>query len=417
MELTERRRSGPSWQKSVGVFLIAIAVGAGGEALVAPAVSTVVTTLEGRASATSGQLRADLAKWTGQSVAASSAVPTAVAPSTPTTATTTASLPATISVPGDDRYIAVVQKAGPSVVTVVNQLGPQTLPFGQVANPQALGSGVIIDPDGHIVTNSHVVAGGSTFQVIFSDGRKESAQLVGRDPISDIAVLKVTGSVPAVATFGDSAQLQPGEEVVAIGSALGDFRNTVTHGIVSGLDRTLNDPNGPGLTGLIQTDAPINHGNSGGPLLNLNGQVIGLNTAVVTSDVTGDVAQGLGFAIPSNTVKQIADELIKNGTVDYPFLGVTYQELNPQIASYYGLGITQGALIQAVQSGSPADTAGLRANDVVTAIDGTQLDDQHGLAGLLMSRHVGDKMSLTVMRDGKPLTIAATLGRRPSSSQ
>jgi 2-alkenal reductase len=291
-------------------------------------------------------------------------------------------------------------------------------PFGQTTQPQALGSGVIIDTDGHIVTNNHVVAGGENFQVIFSDARKVSATLVGRDPLSDIAVLKVSGPVPAVASFGDSSVLEPGEQVVAIGSALGNFRNTVTHGIVSGLDRTLDDPNGSGLTGLIQTDAPINHGNSGGPLLNLRGEVIGINTAVISGNpLTGDVAQGLGFAVPSNTAKQISAELIQNGTVKRPYLGVSYQQLSPQVAAYYGLSATQGALITAVQSGSPADSAGLQAQDVVTAIEGTTLDDQNTLSGILLSHKIGDKIRLTVRRNNQTLNLTATLGERPQSAQ
>jgi 2-alkenal reductase len=299
-------------------------------------------------------------------------------------------------------------------VTVVNQLSAPVAFNGQ--SPEALGSGVIIDSDGHIVTNNHVVAGGGTFQVIFSDGRKANATLVGRDPISDIAVLKVNGSVPAVATFGDSSTVEPGEIVVAIGSALGNFRNTVTHGIISGTDRALNDPSGPGLTGLLQTDAPINHGNSGGPLLDLNGQVIGLNTAVVRSTGTlGDVAEGLGFAIPSNTVKQISDQLIKSGSVPRPFLGVSYQSLSPQVAAYYGINVTEGALIESVEQGSPAEKAGLQQGDVVTGLGGTTIDEEHPLAAALLNHKVGDAVQLAVNRNGQSLTLSATLVTRPAA--
>jgi 2-alkenal reductase len=315
----------------------------------------------------------------------------------------------------DEPYIAVVQKAGTAVVTVVNQLSSPVSISGQ--GPEALGSGVIVDSDGHIVTNNHVIAGGGTLQVIFSDGRKVNATLVGRDPISDVAILKVAGPVPAVATFGDSSAVQPGEQVVAIGSALGNFRNTVTHGIISGTDRTLNDPTGPGLTGLLQTDAPINHGNSGGPLLNLQGQVIGLNTAVVQSTGSlGDVAVGLGFAIPSNTVKQIADQLMKTGSVPRPFLGISYQSLSPQVAAYYGLNVTEGALIQSVQPGSPAEKAGLQPGDVVTAISGTTIDEEHPLAAALLNHKVGDTVQLAVTRDSQSQTLSATLVTRPADA-
>jgi 2-alkenal reductase len=322
---------------------------------------------------------------------------------------------APVTTQADEPYVAVVRKAGPSVVTVVNQLSSPVAISGP--GPEALGSGVIVDTDGRIVTNNHVIAGGGTLQVIFSDGRKVNATLVGRDPISDIAILKVAGPVPAVATFGDSSAVEPGEQVVAIGSALGNFRNTVTHGIISGIDRTLTDPTGPGLTGLLQTDAPINHGNSGGPLLNLQGQVIGLNTAVVRSSGSlTDVAEGLGFAVPSNTVKQIVDQLIKAGSVPRPFLGISYQSLSPQIAAYYGLSVTEGALIQSVQPGSPAEKAGLQPGDVVTAMGGTTIDEEHPLAAALLNHKVGDTVQLATARDGQSLTLSATLVTRPTDA-
>ncbi len=301
-------------------------------------------------------------------------------------------------------------------MTVVNQLSGRSS-FGGASQPEALGSGVIIDSNGDIVTNNHVIAGGGTFQVIFSDGRKVTAKLVGRDPISDVAVLKVDGTVPAVATFGDSTTVEPGEQVVAIGSALGNFRNTVTHGIISGLDRTLMDPSGPGLTGLLQTDAPINHGNSGGPLLNLQGEIIGLNTAVVrTTGTSLDVAEGLGFAIPSNQVKQISEQLIKTGSVPRPFLGITYDILSPQVAGYYGLTTTEGALIKSVEAGSPADKAGLKAGDVVTVFGGTNIDENQTLAAVLLNHKVGDNVQMTIIRDGQTMTLTATLGTRPSDA-
>lgn len=424
MEITNRQtrpRSNLSWALTVIVAVIALIVGALGESLVAPAVGPALVTAQDVASSviTSLTTRATSAvvpPLTGSSSQAPAATSSATGSASAERSATAAQQ--AVAAPESEPYVAVVQKAGPAVVTVVNQLPPQPSFFGQIAQPEALGSGVIIDKDGHIVTNNHVVAGGSKFQVIFSDGRKVAATLVGRDALSDIAVLKVDGPVPAVATFGDSSKLQPGEIVVAIGSALGDFRNTVTHGIVSGLDRTLSDPTGPSLSGLIQTDAPINHGNSGGPLLNLQGQVIGINTAVVRgSGIGSDVAEGLGFAIPSNTVKTIADELIKNGYVVRPYLGVNWQPVTPQIASYYGLEVNAGALIQAVVPGSPASTAGLRPGDVVTAVAGTKIDDQHDFATLLLNHKVGDSVQLTIQRGHQSLTVTATLGQRPQGAQ
>jgi 2-alkenal reductase len=167
----------------------------------------------------------------------------------------------------------------------------------------------------------------------------------------------------------------------------------------------------------LQTDAPINHGNSGGPLLNLQGEIIGLNTAVVrTTGTLNDVAEGLGFAIPSNTVKQISDQLIKSGSVPRPYLGISYQSLSPQIAAYFGLDVTEGALIQSVGPGSPAEQAGLQQGDVVTAISGMTIDEEHPLATALLNHKVGDTVQLAVTRNGQTMTLNATLVTRPASA-
>ncbi|HYP42085.1 MAG TPA: trypsin-like peptidase domain-containing protein [Chloroflexia bacterium] len=209
-----------------------------------------------------------------------------------------------------------VQQVGSAVVTIVNTMqinmrgrfGP-----AQSQTAEALGSGVIISSEGYIVTNQHVVAGQQSLDVIFADGTRVAATLVGEDAYTDIAVIKVDANMPAVAQFGDSDKLEAGQPVVAIGTALGDFENTVTAGIVSGLHRQLED-GGTSLQDLIQTDAAINHGNSGGALLDLDGNIIGINTAVVRNDGTmGSVAEGLGFAIPSNTVKTVVEQLMKGG--------------------------------------------------------------------------------------------------------
>src|SRR5688572_10367158 len=204
-----------------------------------------------------------------------------------------------------------VRKTGPAVVTIINTLssgGNRAFPG---MSPSASGSGVVVDRRGYIVTNQHVVEGQRTLEVIFSDGKRASAKLVGEDSFSDLAVVKVDVDVPAVAEFADSDQLEPGQPVVAIGSALGDFRNTVTVGVVSALHRDLDDSGSAALRNLIQTDAAINHGNSGGPLLQLDGRVIGINVAVVRGAIiSGDVAEGLGFAIPSNTARQVVEQLI-----------------------------------------------------------------------------------------------------------
>jgi S1-C subfamily serine protease len=206
---------------------------------------------------------------------------------------------------------SAVSKAGPAVVTIVNT---QSVTTGRGRFPvqaTGIGSGVIVDSRGYIVTNYHVVEGQQSLEVIFSDGSKASARLVGSNAAADIAVVKVDIAVPAVAEFGNSDTLEPGQPVVAIGSALGDFRNTVTAGVVSALHRNLDDTVQTDLGDLIQTDAAINEGNSGGPLIDLNGQVVGINVAVVRSTgYQGSTAEGLGFAIPANTARQIAQNLI-----------------------------------------------------------------------------------------------------------
>lgn len=209
-----------------------------------------------------------------------------------------------------------VHAAGPAVVTVVNTMQVQTRGRfgGGTQTAEALGSGVIFSDKGYIVTNQHVVDGQTSLEVIFSDGTRVPATLVGEDASNDIAVIKVDVAVPAVAKLGDSSTLEAGQPVVAIGTALGDFQNTVTEGIISGLHRQL-DSSSTAVQDMIQTDAAINHGNSGGPLLDLQGNVIGINTAVVRSDsAAGDVAEGLGFSIPINTVKTVIEKLVADGS-------------------------------------------------------------------------------------------------------
>jgi 2-alkenal reductase len=313
--------------------------------------------------------------------------------------------------------VKVVQEIGPAVVSIINTEQPEDSLFG-TSQATSAGSGIIIDRNGYILTNYHVVAQEQTLRVTFANGTSTSATLVGGDPTNDIAVIKVDTKVPAVASFGDSSTVQTGETVIAIGNALGNLQNTVTEGIVSGLNRNLpngNDPSGNSmLQNLIQTDAAINHGNSGGPLVDLEGQVIGINTAVVRSSGSdgsdpNDQAQGLGFAIPSNTAKQVADRLIFK--TPSPYLGVNYLPVSAQIASAYGLPV--GAFVKSVLSNSPAAHAGLKNQDVITAVDGMAIDDQHDLKTALDSYHIGDRVRLTVYRGGQTITLSVTLGKRP----
>ena len=312
--------------------------------------------------------------------------------------------------------VQVVERISPAVVTVVNRLENN-----QGFSGEARGSGVIIDRDGRIITNNHVVEGASQggLEVIFSNGDTATAELVGADVISDLAVLKVDRQVPAFAELGDSSNIKVGETVIAIGSALGSFENTVTVGVVSGLNRVLQDVN-INMENMIQTDAAINHGNSGGPLLNLSGQVIWINTAVVRggTGVGSDVAEGLGFAIPVNTAKTVVTQLIENGQVRRPFLGVASRPVTRMIASYYDLKdekgnlLESGVLVEEVVTGSAAQKVGVRVGDVITKINDSELSEDHPLINVLTNFQPGDQVKLTVIRNGKLLTFDVTLGTR-----
>jgi 2-alkenal reductase len=295
----------------------------------------------------------------------------------------------------DDRLVAAVARVKPATVTILTEGGS--------------GSGVFIDQAGHLITNNHVVEGSRRFVAVYADGSRVSASLVGTAPEFDLAVLEVDGRVPAVATLGDSSQLLPGSRVAAIGSALGDFRNTVTAGVLSGHNRSLDT-----LDGLLQTDAPINHGNSGGPLINLDGEVIGINVAVVRGSAgMGDPAEGLGFSIPSNTVRVVADQLIATGTVRRPYLGISFEPMNPQIAAENGIGVSQGAYVREVVSNGPSAQAGLRAGDVIVALGNSTIDDQTPLPQALLPYAVGSDVTLDVVRGDQELTITVKLRERP----
>lgn len=310
----------------------------------------------------------------------------------------------------DSAVVDAVRKVKPAVVTVMNTMLPRRTFFGGSVSPTASGSGVIIDQKGYVVTNNHVVEGARTLQVIFADGSKANATLVGTDAILDIAVIKVDGQVPAVAQFGDSNALEPGQVAIAIGSPLGDFRGTVTVGVVSALNRNVSRQ-----YGLIQTDAAINSGNSGGPLVNALGQVIGINTLVVRSSNSGNIAEGLGFAIPSNQVSVITNQLITNGKVEHPYLGVSAQDLTPQIARTLNLGTLEGAVVTLVDPTSPAGQAGLQEEDVITAINGQKINQEYPFIRALLAHKPGETVTLTILRDGKTMQLKLTLGTSSST--
>jgi len=343
--------------------------------------------------------------------------PTVVAVDKPVAASPVVQPPSTqLRLETTTAVVQSVAKVRPAVVTVINTQKPQQV-FSfwgrQVIQPKSSGSGVIISKDGYILTNNHVIEDQDSLEVVFASGDKASAHLIGADPYADSAVIKVDSPVPAVAEFGDSSALQPGETVIAIGSALGDFKNTVTVGVVSATGRSLDTGNGFSLEGLIQTDAAINHGNSGGPLVNALGQVIGINTAIVRNDnSSGDVAEGLGFAIPSNTVKSVADQIVKKGYVSRAYLGIRYVTITPEVAGANGLSIDWGVYVKGVDSGSPAEKAGLRTGDIITDIGSDQISADLSYTNALLHHQPGEQVTLKVWRSNKTLSLEVTFGEQ-----
>ena len=268
---------------------------------------------------------------------------------------------------------------------------------------QAQGSGFVYDNQGHIITNQHVVDGAESVSVRFSDGSTHDATVVGSDPSTDLAVLKVDApaSLLKPLRLGKSSELAVGDGVIAIGSPFG-LEQTVTTGIVSALNRQINSPNGFAIDDAIQTDAAINHGNSGGPLLDLDGRVIGVNSQIESESGGND---GIGFAVPSDTVARIAADLIADGEVEHAYLGVATGDTSSG----------EGASIAEVRPGTPAAAAGLREGDVVTEIDGEAVADADELRTLIDARQPGDSIELTIVRDGDEQTIEVELAARPSA--
>ncbi len=310
---------------------------------------------------------------------------------------------------------AAVRRVGPAVVTVVNTLPAQAGMFG-VSQPEGRGSGVVINTAGYIVTNNHVIEGYQDLSVILPNGAKRAAAVVGRDELSDLAVIKVQEGDLVAAQLGDSEGLEPGQTVIAIGSALGDFRNTVTVGVVSGLRRSIQVSEDFRIEGLIQTDAAINKGNSGGPLVNAAGEVVGINTLVLRTDRNSEVIpEGLGFAIPSSTVQAVSEELLRTGRLSRPYIaGMSYQNITPRLAAYYGLPESSGIIVTRVRNGSPAADAGLRRNDIIAAVGGEAVTDERPFVNLILRYNVGDRVTLNVNRGGRTMEIKVALTERPS---
>jgi putative serine protease PepD len=285
-------------------------------------------------------------------------------------------------------------------VTQGQSSGNQFSPGG--GSSQAEGSGFVVDGNGDIVTNAHVVQGATSIKVRFENGKTTKATLVGTDESTDIAVIKVSVDASQLhpLTWGNSSGVQVGQDVAAIGSPFG-LQGTLTAGVVSALNRTITAPNNYSIAGAIQTDAAINHGNSGGPLLNAAGDVIGVN-AQIDSDSGGN--DGVGFAISSNAAKTVADTLISGGKVQHAYLGIRVSDASNG----------SGAEIVSVVSGSPADKAGLQAGDVITSIDGTTIENGDALTAAVAAHKPSDVVSVTVTRNGSTKTVKVTLGVRPA---
>jgi len=301
--------------------------------------------------------------------------------------------------------VAVAEKVSPAVVGIVNRQGGLYDFFGREYSRDTSGSGLIITSDGYIVTNNHVVQNQKSLMVYLADGRNVSAKVVGADPRTDLAVIKVDLTGLPAGVLGDSDLLRPGELAVAIGNPLGmDFSRTVTSGVVSGLNRVI-DISDEAAIRLIQTDAVINPGNSGGPLVNGRGEVIGLTSMkLVTENV-----EGMGFAIPSNMVRRVATEIMQKGTVSRALIGVSLVDAEVA-ARQYGIKVNQGAYVAEVTAGGAAEKAGVRAGDVIVALDGTVINSTSTLRALLAEKVPGDKVALKIVRGSQQLALEAVLG-------
>jgi serine protease Do len=331
---------------------------------------------------------------------------------------------------------SIAKDVGQSVVSI-DVTGQDTSPaqdifgfsFPQTQQTRSAGTGFIISNNGIIVTNRHVVpAGTSSVSVTLEDGTKfDNVEVIGRTngaSSQDIAFLKIgdlKGKNLVPAAIGDSSKMKVGDKVIAIGNALGQFQNTVTTGIISGFGRdvTAGDQSGAqsaeNLTDLFQTDAAINEGNSGGPLVNINGEVIGINTAVASN------AQNIGFAQPINDLKAMISSVLDSGQLQQPYLGVRYVSLTNDLAHQFNLKVNRGAYVvasnnePAVLSGSPAERAGIKDHDTITKVNNQTIDDKTSLTSALSKYKVGDTVTLTIVREGKTTTLKATLGNAPSS--
>jgi putative serine protease PepD len=325
----------------------------------------------------------------------------------------------------EENNISIYRRVGPGVVNITSVVVQRDFFFNPVPREGA-GSGSIIDTEGHILTNHHVIRDSTKLEVTLSDGSKWPAKFVGSDPDNDLAVIKISASQEklTVIPLGDSSKLKVGQKVLAIGNPFG-LGQTLTTGIISSLGRTIRSEGGVLIQDVIQTDAAINPGNSGGPLLDSNGRIIGVNSAIISP--TG-ASVGIGFAVPVDTAKRIVPELINKGYVAYPWIGATVFPLIPEFAKSLGLKVERGAMIVEVVKGGPAEKAGLRGGnrrvqvgnsmilvggDIVVEMDGNKVVSSDELIRMIRDRTPGDRIELKVLRNGKSLTIKVTLGEKP----
>lgn len=299
---------------------------------------------------------------------------------------------------GDPDIIESARRVTPSVVSV------------QPLSGRGMGSGVIVSKNGYVITNSHVVQGADQVRVTLATGKKVVGDVLGDDPNVDVAIVKLPLNDLPAAPLGDSDALNVGQGVIAIGNPLG-FERTVTSGIVSATNRNLSGE-GAVLDNLIQTDASINPGNSGGPLVDLGGRVIGINTAVVQPPYG---AGGLGFAVPINTTKQVLQDIVKYGRVIRPWLGLSYIPITPELAQKYGLPVKEGAIVAEVNSGSPADRVGIRAEDIIVQIGKQEISDAGDLRSALRGRQPGEQLALRLVRpNGERRSLTLEVGEAPA---
>jgi S1-C subfamily serine protease len=344
-------------------------------------------------------------------------------------AETTADAPSTFEASETDAKPVqqIYEEAGPGVVQVTTSGVDSSNPFFGPQATSSLGSGFVVDRDGYIVTNYHVIEGGQEIEVNFSGDDRVPATIVGSDPSTDLAVLKIDAQSRALTPLplGNSDEVHVGDAVVAIGNPFG-LERSVTAGIVSALQRDITAPNGYTIDKVIQTDAPINQGNSGGPLLNARGQVIGVNSQI-SSETGGNV--GIGFAVPVNTVREVVSQIKESGKVEHAYLGVQMQEITPELAETVTVPVDEGVMIVGIVEGSPADQAGLQGGDqqvivggrsyvlggdIVTRADGQPVTSPDDLRSMIMEKSPGDSMTLDIRRGEDARTVNVTLGQQPA---